>query len=347
MLSPLHGGRERERERESMDASNPSPQALGLLTLLQELLRVGERHVTIKELAARMDRSPRSVRRWLEQLGGIALLEARELGLFPRVSQVTPVPFRGTGVTSSDTGALQRRGDPALEVTPVPFRGTGVTSSDTGALQRRDPHILSESLTAAAVVTNSSFSSSTQYAVARLVELGVVEALARRCAIQDPELFAIAAPHAEARFTDPKREPVQNPTGWLLRLFQDPGRYGFTKIEGRWQAPLEGKTAVAQRGKRYVAERDAEIERRRAMYGDWFREKLPERPPLGGKAAREQAAMQRLQSDKLLWDALTDAERTSIEGLIRQRFGPLFANDEIALRSHCFSEMRRRQEVRR
>ena len=319
MLSPLHGGRERERERESMDASNPSPQALGLLTLLQELLRVGERHVTIKELAARMDRSPRSVRRWLEQLGGIALLEARELGLFPRVSQVTPVPFRGTGVTSSDTGALQRR----------------------------DPHILSESLTAAAVVTNSSFSSSTQYAVARLVELGVVEALARRCAIQDPELFAIAAPHAEARFTDPKREPVQNPTGWLLRLFQDPGRYGFTKIEGRWQAPLEGKTAVAQRGKRYVAERDAEIERRRAMYGDWFREKLPERPPLGGKAAREQAAMQRLQSDKLLWDALTDAERTSIEGLIRQRFGPLFANDEIALRSHCFSEMRRRQEVRR
>jgi hypothetical protein len=71
----------------------------------------------------------------------------------------------------------------------------------------------------------------------QLVELGLSPGLARRWAGQSADLCLAIVPHCRERFAQ-RLQPVDNPPGYMVRLWQDPVGCGFTQTaDGRWHAP--------------------------------------------------------------------------------------------------------------
>jgi hypothetical protein len=101
-----------------------------------------------------------------------------------------------------------------------------------------EPQAQAPPAAAAAAAEDFQAEEQTAAAASALEQLGIGRDLAARYARQDATLALAAVPHLEDRLTDPKRDPIRNPVGFIRALFKDPVRFGFSRDPAdRWLPP--------------------------------------------------------------------------------------------------------------
>jgi hypothetical protein len=126
-------------------------------------------------------------------------------------------------------------------------------------------------------------------------------------AIRNPALAMAVLAHCEARFTNPKLEDIENPGGYIRVLFEDPIRYGFREVNGRW----------VETSKKTIAN-----ERRRADNAQRVRDNgAAQAAEREAERARHEKEMALVDARRKHWHARPEATKIYIRQLIRSRGG--------------------------